>query len=294
MSIRESIEIQCPKCGWKNETVIWRSVNRDINPEAKEELLAGRINLFHCADCGLKEYVSVALMYHDPENGFCVQFFPFGMVQDSSFFDQFTSDAHLDVVSDLPEEHVPEYFRNIHLVFSMDELVRYIYFRDRLAQRKAGIRGSSSLYCFGCDSGIKEGESCFSVCRLHQIKGNSGEDNDDVIDSFASLQVCSACMSRAAKEDIAFREKPLPLLQLEKDAIHQFARSLAGNAAEWKPVAEGRDACSLCGIAIDVGDSYRRIQLAQEVWNGDSVESKEDHTFAILCDSCSERYLILV
>jgi len=28
MSIRESIEIQCPKCGWKNETVIWSSASR--------------------------------------------------------------------------------------------------------------------------------------------------------------------------------------------------------------------------------------------------------------------------
>jgi len=42
----------------------------------------------------------------------------------------------LDLSSDLPEGHTHDYFRNVHFVLSIDELARYLIFRDRLGKRK--------------------------------------------------------------------------------------------------------------------------------------------------------------
>jgi hypothetical protein len=39
----------------------------------------------------------------------------------------------------LAEEEIPEYAKNVHYVFSMDEMVRYILFREKLVKVKSKL-----------------------------------------------------------------------------------------------------------------------------------------------------------
>jgi Zn ribbon nucleic-acid-binding protein len=139
MSIRHIVELQCPTCGVKGNTEIWYTINVDIDPEAKKQLLEGKINIFQCNHCGYRDIVPVQLLYHDMKKRFCAQFVPFFKTEDKDFLDSLAGDAKPRLPSKLPEHHVPEYFSNIHCVFSMDELVRYVVFRDRVAQHKASV-----------------------------------------------------------------------------------------------------------------------------------------------------------
>lgn len=77
MSIKRNSEIECPRCGSNKEVVVWSSINVQLNLEAKEELLEGKVNLFHCDICCCEQVIPVDLLYHDMEKEFCVQFFPF-------------------------------------------------------------------------------------------------------------------------------------------------------------------------------------------------------------------------
>jgi hypothetical protein len=61
---------------------------------------------------------------------------PFESIKDPSFFDDFCSDGHLVLHAGLPEQEMPKYTKNVHYVFSMEELVRYILFREKLAEIK--------------------------------------------------------------------------------------------------------------------------------------------------------------
>ncbi len=135
MSIKQTMEIECPKCGINKEVVVWKSINVQLNPEAKKELLEAKTNLFHCGICSFEQIVPVVLLYHDMEKEFCVQFFPFNSLDDKRFLENFTDDGKSDLRR-TGEEDPPDYFRNTHIVFSMDELVRYVIFRDRLAERR--------------------------------------------------------------------------------------------------------------------------------------------------------------
>jgi hypothetical protein len=36
----------------------------------------------------------------------------------------------------LAKDEIPEYMKNVHYVFSMDEMIRYILFREKLAKIK--------------------------------------------------------------------------------------------------------------------------------------------------------------
>jgi hypothetical protein len=136
MTKKTMVGIDCPKCGQETETEVWSSLNVQINPEDKQKLLEGKINLFHCDNCGLETIIPATLLYHDMDIGFIVYYLPFDSVE--QHFDKFTKNAEMIPPFELPENLGSEsaYFSRIHYVFGLDELVRYVIFRDKLAQHK--------------------------------------------------------------------------------------------------------------------------------------------------------------
>lgn len=145
MSIKQTVEIQCPRCGCKSKTDIWSDISA-YNTKLKKQLLKGKINLFYCRSCGLKDFVPVDFLYEDIQNDICVRYIPLHKTTDMAFLNRFIDDAMKDLELYLQGEKLSDYFRNFHVVFSMDELVRYIVFRDRIAQREVDILISRLLF----------------------------------------------------------------------------------------------------------------------------------------------------
>lgn len=116
---------------------VWQSLNAQVSPDAKDELFAGNINVFRCASCGLEASLAASFMYHDMELGFVAQYFPFDLVEqnDDSIFRSYNPDGTMKL--DLPFNPVLQeksaYLLKPHIVFSMDELIRYVIYRDKLA-----------------------------------------------------------------------------------------------------------------------------------------------------------------
>ena len=142
MSKHQILEIPCPECRTKVETTVWSSLNVQLDPDAKEDLLNGKLNFFQCTRCDFKAPVVANFMYHDMDGGYSVQFYPFEALEDDTFFDLFTPDGLVDIQqaglpADSPiSELARSFMENCHIVFSMDELVRYVIFRDRLTEAK--------------------------------------------------------------------------------------------------------------------------------------------------------------
>lgn len=134
MSIEEPVEVECPDCGEWQKTTVWRTLNATLDPEAKDALLRGEINVFRCGTCDVVEPLPVDLLYHDMRKRFCVQFYPVHWLDDDGFFDRFTRDADLRTRIPHPLAASAEYIARAHIVFELGELVRYVVFRDRLEQ----------------------------------------------------------------------------------------------------------------------------------------------------------------
>lgn len=135
MSLESQTNVQCPKCGYNQAVTVWRSLNADVSPEAREDLLAGRINVFDCAKCDCKAGLGVPLLYHDMRRQFLVQFHPFEALDDPELFSEY--DARGDSVAAAQMSQMSpgggmEYASRVHVVLQMRELVRYVVFRERL------------------------------------------------------------------------------------------------------------------------------------------------------------------
>ena len=134
MSQMSPHDLQCPQCGNTQETMVWSSLNVTMDPDLKDRLYAGEINVLECDDCGEKAWISAPLLYHDMTAQIYVQFYDPDLLDDPDFLRQFNSDGSLDIKSvpvSLPSSG--DYLRRPHIVFDMDEMLRYVKFRDSIA-----------------------------------------------------------------------------------------------------------------------------------------------------------------
>ena len=76
MSKRNSVKITCPKCKKESDFQIWESINIQLDPEMKEQVLNGEAFLFKCPDCGEEAYVNYSVLYHDMEKRIMIYLLP--------------------------------------------------------------------------------------------------------------------------------------------------------------------------------------------------------------------------
>ncbi|HWR96940.1 MAG TPA: CpXC domain-containing protein [Candidatus Methanoperedens sp.] len=145
MSIKREEEIGCPRCGGTQTVTLWDSIDADPDPGARAALLEAKINRFDCQSCDFDALVPVPLLYHDRRRQFVVQYFPFGWLDEKEFVARFTSDGRDRQVLEAFEKAVAAKKlppgaepAEPHLVFDMAELVRFILFRERVFDFRAG------------------------------------------------------------------------------------------------------------------------------------------------------------
>ena len=65
MSKHHTEIIRCPHCGTESEFTVWDTINVDLDPHLREEVLWAKICEFTCPKCGAKEYCGYDFLYHD-------------------------------------------------------------------------------------------------------------------------------------------------------------------------------------------------------------------------------------
>ena len=69
-------KMNCPQCGTEREVILWEKINVKMNPDLKENLLNGTLNMLKCKDCGYEARVDIPLIYHDMNKKFFIHFAP--------------------------------------------------------------------------------------------------------------------------------------------------------------------------------------------------------------------------
>ena len=135
MTATETIDFACPKCKEVSKVVIHKSINATTDPTARQALLEGKVNFFACPKCSTKGYVLISLFYHDMDRKFIVQYHPFPAVRNDEFLRQFDPAGRPKLDSAKLAQEIDNklsYFRDMHVVFDLAEMCRYVAFRERL------------------------------------------------------------------------------------------------------------------------------------------------------------------
>jgi hypothetical protein len=132
MFFTEHLEVECPCCRKKQDITIHHVIDLSAGDQLKEALLTGQINTFACAGCGFEGYISVPLFCHDKKKRIGAFLAPPEILDDPAHLKKsFTKKGTIS-----PAGSFADYGRMPvhHVVFSMEELIRYIIFRDRLIE----------------------------------------------------------------------------------------------------------------------------------------------------------------
>lgn len=72
MSKQREITYKCEFCGKPFDTVVYDSVNVDLDPELREKILNGSLFMHECPHCHKKNAILVPMIYHDMKNRFMI------------------------------------------------------------------------------------------------------------------------------------------------------------------------------------------------------------------------------
>lgn len=208
MSLEKEVEIKCPKCGELQKTMLWKSLNADVDPQAREALLKGQINIFTCQKCNFRSPFPISLMYHDMTRQFCIQYFPVHYVEKDDFLKEFTKEGCLNLTR---TPQMPDYMTQPHIVFDMDDLRYYVMFRERLFEhfknnsnkkKEAGIKSENSgkTKKDGDEAGIEEWENFTSYCikcgKLKTIHNNKCDIDVYHMRNKKFIPICHDCFAQ--------------------------------------------------------------------------------------------------
>lgn len=136
MTMQRVIAIGCMNCNETQEAIVYDSINVSLDPQLKEKLFRGEINIFQCKNCKEKIFIPIPLLYNDMERHILVWYLPFGYLEDDEFLLQFSKEGEWNSTMNktLPKK-LQKLYGKVHFVFDMEELLRYVIFRERLAER---------------------------------------------------------------------------------------------------------------------------------------------------------------
>lgn len=69
-------QIQCPNCKQPVTADVQQLFDVNVDPQAKERLLGGAVNVVRCPHCGYQGNLATPLLYHDPAKEFLLTYFP--------------------------------------------------------------------------------------------------------------------------------------------------------------------------------------------------------------------------
>ncbi len=76
MSVHNEVDVDCAQCGKEFKGTVWTSINARQDPELKEMLLGGEINILFCPECSHTFYYEHFLLYLDPRLNLAAYVYP--------------------------------------------------------------------------------------------------------------------------------------------------------------------------------------------------------------------------
>lgn len=132
----QRVLVNCPECNTAQEIDVYQTLNVTVDPDLKQTLFEGKINVLTCSNCANKAPIDTTFLYHDMVQQLAIYYYPPHLIREDEFLKQFNVDGTLNYDTSIfpdDKQHDMRYLmERPQIVFSMTDLLTYIVFRDRL------------------------------------------------------------------------------------------------------------------------------------------------------------------
>ena len=100
----QAVQLACPNCRTPIRAQVFTVIDVGLQPELKNYLLAGQLNVAVCPNCGTPAMIAAPLIYHDPAKQLFLIHFPQQLNARPEEQERFIGDATSLIMRELPQE----------------------------------------------------------------------------------------------------------------------------------------------------------------------------------------------
>src|SRR5919197_1993977 len=130
----QAIQLTCPNCRAPVRAQVFTLVDVGRQPELKNYLLAGQLNLAVCPNCVTPAMIAAPLIYHDPAKQLFLVHFPQQLNARPEEQERFIGDATKLIMRDLPAEAPKGYLLNPRRFLTLNSLLDTVLEADGVSR----------------------------------------------------------------------------------------------------------------------------------------------------------------
>jgi hypothetical protein len=100
----QAVQLACPNCRTPIRAQVFTVIDVGVQPELKNYLLAGQLNVAVCPNCGTPAMIAAPLIYHDPAKQLFLIHFPQQLNARPEEQERFIGDATSLIMRELPQD----------------------------------------------------------------------------------------------------------------------------------------------------------------------------------------------
>lgn len=175
------VQTSCPRCKTPVAVDVEQVFDLNSDPQAKQRLLSGQVNVIHCPNCGYDGMLGTPIIYHDPEKEFLFTFVPSEMGLAVNEQERLIGPLINQVVNRLPLEKRKAYILRPQTMLTFQTMVEKILEGDGISRQMIDDQ-QKRLALLQRLLSIPTAES-----RLEVIKQEESLINEDFFNMFARL-----------------------------------------------------------------------------------------------------------
>ncbi len=129
------IQTSCPRCKAPVAADVEQLFDLNVDPQAKDKLLSGQLNVVNCPTCGYNGMLSTPVVYHDPEKELLLTFVPTELGLPLNEQERMLGPYITQVMNRLPQEKRKAYLLRPQAMFTFQTMIEKILEADGISKQ---------------------------------------------------------------------------------------------------------------------------------------------------------------
>lgn len=119
-------QISCPSCGTPFMAEVTQIIDAGQNPQLKQQLLAGQLNVAQCPQCGAGGMLTTAMLFHDPAYDMFIIYIPQEMAMGHDEREKFIGDLTKRAMDAIPTEQRRAYMLQPQMILTFETFIEKV------------------------------------------------------------------------------------------------------------------------------------------------------------------------